>query len=162
MFASLNIYYHIIKIHYLLCVHQKVRDPLTEVKVSSVTLWTSCSDLRRQSANQFKDIWQMLLEELWWKLYRVCSKCSTISLKWVLWHSLCVCVSGAGSTSLLSPGWLAFDARYLIISHSHANEAKAVTDGRVEWEEGLWEHAVQCHLLSWHTHTHKGSSPRTL
>ncbi len=88
---------------------KKSADSLTEVHVSRATLWTSCSDIRRQSPNQFEDSWQMLLEELWWKsctlvCARVCVlqmcnyffKMSLVALCVCVCVRACVCVSVRG------------------------------------------------------------------
>ncbi len=67
---------------------------------------------------------------------------------------MCVCV-GAGSASLPSPRWLAFDASYLIIPRSHANEAK--DHGCDGWTGGVRGGAVgaRCSVsLALLTHTH--------
>ncbi len=153
---------------------KKSADSLTEVNVSRATLWTSCSDIRRQSPNQFEDSWQMLLEELWWKsctlvCARVCVlqmcnyffKMSLVALCVCVCACVCVCVclSGAGSASLPSPGWLAFDASYLIIPHSHANEAK--DQGCDGWTGGVRGGAVgaRCSVsLAILTHTYRQTS----
>ncbi len=148
---------------------KKSADSLTEVNVSRATLWTSCSDIRRQSPNQFEDSWQMLLEELWWKSYtlvcaRVCVlqmcnyffKMSLVALCVCVCVRVCVCVcqGRAALRCRLPGGWHLMQAiSSFPILMLMKLKIMAVTDGRVEWEEGLWERAVRCHLLSWHTHT---------
>lgn len=73
-----------------------------------------------------------------------------------------MCVSETGSVSLPSPGRLAFDASYLIIPHSHANEAKdhgcdgwtgGVRGGAVETRCSV-SLAILTHIQTYHQEQH--------